>query len=314
MATIIPKKLEKANTIYPDNEGRLYFRGANSINYYSILPNITVYGISPVIGKMMAERFNNYVMPRSPRQGLDLQYDLAQAKNSSRFFKNIKNYRTEITSDSIDARLKRGDLLGAQHAISNLKWAPEIGTMGCIGTVTGPYEDVFGKEYGYRSNGDLYNDTKNGKSPYDFVIRDASSIWAFSNKKDAKGQIVPEWANKIMIGDIISGMDTGINSKYSGGSGHARMVVDKGYKDGRFYITTREDFDGGYMPSDMTTTTWWFQDGLDNPFADHKVTQVYRPKKVLMDKWIRQHPKEFKEAENRFFNNKKTKRMKGAQY
>ena len=305
MATIIPKKLEKANTIYPDNKGKLYFRGNNSMNYFRVLPNVTVYGTSPVIGRMMAERFNNYVIPRSPKQGLDLQDVLSQLSDTAKFFQDTEQYRAKVTTDSAYNRLKRGDTLGFQHAMDNLKWAPEIGTMGCAGTVCGTYEDVFGKEYGYLSNGALYNDTKNGRSPYDFVVRDATNKWAFSTKKNSNGQIIPEWADRIMIGDIISGMDTGVGSEYEGGSGHARMVVDKGYKNGRFYITTREDQDGHYMPSDMTTTTWWFQDGLDNPFAGHRYTQVYRPKKDLMDKWIKQHPKEFKEAEKRFFGNKK---------
>ena len=69
--TTIPKRLEKANTIYPDDNGILYSRGEYSGDYYrQPLPEITVYGRSPLIGQMIADRFNNMVLPKSPKQGI----------------------------------------------------------------------------------------------------------------------------------------------------------------------------------------------------------------------------------------------------
>ena len=287
--------LEQPGKIYYDVNGQPYSRGAVSGDYYGkTFPNVNVVGISPLIGYMIADRFNNQVLPRSPFQGQDIIFDIKESGlNKNDFLYVAKDVRQNALSDSTFARINRGDDIAAKWAMDESDYVNDIGSVGCITSVTTPYAQMFGPQYQYYSNKRLYDDTKDGKSPYQFVIQGLN--WKNSLTAEDPDRPGYRMIDRVRVGDIISGLD-------DAGGGHAQMIVGlKKDKHGRVTsITIRQDAGGMYGPEYMKEYKYSLK-GSDNPFRTHDRTYVYRiANNDVIGKYVQEHPEAVEHAKKRY--------------
>ena len=292
--------LEQPEKIYYDVNGQPYFRGAVSGDYYGkTFPNVNVVGISPLIGYMIADRFNNQILPVSPFQGHDIIFDMKESGlNKNDFLYVAEDMRQSAVDDSIGARIRRNDQVAANWAKDESDNVGKIGSVGCIGTVTTPYVQMFGPKYQYYSNSKLYDDTKDVLSPYQFVFKDF-------NYKNLITEMDPDrpgyrMIDRIRVGDIISGLN-------DDGSGHAQMIVGV-ERDDKGHVTTvkfRQDAGGLYMPSHMSNSTYRIS-SYPNPFTLHDRVNIYRiADGEVIDKYVKEHPEEVEHAKKKYPQSKR---------
>lgn len=240
------------------------------------LPEVVVEAVSPEITQEVARRFVQQILPYSLQTG----NDFLRQRQIPKWEHSIRTQRVQAVQDSINAREARGDYKDAILARKELNHLDKYGSAGCIGSVTYNYGEMLGPRFHYDSNGALYNDTSNGKSPYEFILKDVpyNSFHRFDeNYNDNFRQSL---LDQLRIGDIISGINGEPGTSYIPLSGHARMITGlKRDKDGHVTeIQYTEDRLGSPGPGEIVTSIWKVNNGnYADPF-DHKYNNVYRIK------------------------------------
>lgn len=247
----------------------IFGKNTEETKYVIELPEVQVEEVNPEIGREVGRRFQNQVLPNSVLGGDDYKFSSFDEK------KDVNREREKAVLDSVEARYNRGNYKDAILAYKEMKNVPNSGTIGCIGSATYPYAEMFGPEFQYYNNAKLYLDTKDDKSPYRFVYgNDPWNVVKFDQEE----------VNKLHVGDILSHLnDYNVTPDTHG---HALMItgINRDSNGNITDITFTQDLAGMPMPNDLHTTSYTLSE-IQNDDELDTYDVIYRPKVSSVKKY-----------------------------